>query len=117
MPHQILQAFVDQRVIQSQGAADPIPDQEATVEDLHDGKGGDGKIVAAQLEAGITDDYCDNGRQDHADQYTRPRQSAIGNNSHSRTVCPDAEEHRVAKGYLAAITADDVPRLGHTGKE
>jgi len=73
--------------------------------------------VAAQFEAGPTDDHGHHRRDDHADEDPRPGGDAVGDHRHPSAVGPDAEEHRMAEGHLPAITADDVPCLRHGGEK
>ncbi len=117
VPHQVGKTLLHDHVVQAQRAAHPVPDEKHPVEDLHDGEGGDGEVVAAQLEAGVADEHGHDGGREHADEGPRPGGHAVGHDGHARAVGADAEEHGVPEGRLPAVAADDVPGLGHAGVE
>ena len=117
VPHEIFQPLLNHGVVQPQCAPHPVPDQEHAVEDFHDGKSGDGEIMAAELETGVADQDRHHCRGHHADADPGPGADPVSNHGHARAVGADAEEHRMAEGCLAGVTADDVPGLGHGGKQ
>jgi hypothetical protein len=85
-------------------------------DDLHaatDDQGGDGEIMPAQAEGGQPDHRRRGHGDDHADQHPEPGRDLVGDEQERRAVGSDAEEHRVAQGYLPAIAGHDVPGLCH----
>ncbi len=77
--------------------------------DLADGDGGDGKVMARQLETGIADDESNAHGQDSPDEHAHPGADSQLHEHERGGVGPRPEEDGMPQGDLPGVPPDHVP--------